>query len=403
MSRFFDYAPDQGFLLPPNVRDVLGEGHLCFHVHRVVEAFDVQGLEEAYSSEGRLAYPPRMMLKVWLYAYCLGVQSTRRLERRVQEDLAFRYLAGGLRPDHKTLSEFLRRHGRAINDLFTQTIEMARRAGVARLGHVAIDSTRVQANAARRRVVDEEQEAREQRARDRRQVRRFQQRALVPDPDEGAGTELAVAQPEVLEQQLAETHQGLKKLPKARARQVSKTDPDSGFLRTRDGWVLGYTADVAVSDDHFIVGARVTQNATDNASLLPMLDEVEKRCRQRPEKVTADAGFFSGAALRECSRRGIDLYVPDNNLRHEMTSGKPAGGIGRRAIGDPEHLRMREKLRSAAGRKMYQRRQAVVEPVIGILKVQRGMRRFGRRGLQAVNTEWIMAAIAHNIARLHQR
>jgi hypothetical protein len=107
--------------------------------------------------------------------------------------------------------------------------------------------------------------------------------------------------------------------------------------------------------------------------------------------------------LRECSRRSIDLYVPDNNLRHEMRSGKPAGGIGRRAIRDPEYLRMREKLRSPAGRKMFQRRQAVVEPVIGILKVQRGMRRFGRRGLQAVNTEWIMAAIAHNIARLRQR
>ena len=104
MSRFFDYTPDQGLLLPPNVRDVLGEGHLCFQVHRVVEAFDVQRLEQAYSREGRLAYPPRMMLKVWLYAYCLGVHSTRRLERRIQEDLAFRYLAGGLRPDHKTLS-----------------------------------------------------------------------------------------------------------------------------------------------------------------------------------------------------------------------------------------------------------------------------------------------------------
>ena len=403
MSRFFDYAPDQGWLLPPNVRDVLGEGHLCFHVHRVVEAFDVRGLEQAYGTEGRLAYPPRMMLKVWLYAYCLGVHSTRRLEQRIQEDLAFRYLAGGLRPDHKTLSEFLRRHARAINDLFTQTIEIARRAGVVRLGHVAIDSTRVRANAARHRMVDEEQAVREQRARDRRQVRRFQQRARAAEPDEGAGTELAVAQPEVLEQQLAEAHQGLKKLPKAGRRQVSRTDPESRFLRTRDGWVLGYTADIAVSDDHFIVAARVTQNATDNASLLPMVDEVERQCRQRPAKVTADSGFFSGTALRECSRRGIDLYVPDNNLRHEMTSGKPAGGIGRTAIRDPEHLRMREKLRSAAGRKMYQRRQAVVEPVFGVLKEQRGMRRFGRRGLEAANTEWIMAAIAHNIGRLHQR
>jgi DDE family transposase len=211
---------------------------------------------------------------------------------------------------------------------------------------------------------------------------------------------LAVGQPEVREQQLAEAHQGLKKLPKAGRRQMSRTDPDRGFLRTREGWGLGYTADIAVSDDRFIVAARVTQQATDNASLLPMVEEVERHCGQRPQKVTADAGFFSGAGVRECSRRGMDLYVPDNNLRPEMRSGKVAGGMGRRAIRDPEPLRMREKLRSPAGRKLYQRRQAVVEPVIGILKVQRRMRRFRRRGLQAVNTECLLVAIAYNIARL---
>jgi transposase len=403
MSRFFDYAPDQAFLLPPNVKDVLGEQHLCFHVHRLVEAFDVSQFEQAYAAEGRLAYPPAMMLKVWLYAYLLGVHSTRRLEQRVREDLAFRYLAGGLQPDHKTLSEFLRRHGRAINDLFTQTIELGRRAGLVRLGHVAIDSTRVQANAARHRMVDAEPAARQQRARDRRRVRQFQQRALAPEPDEGAGGSLATAAAEKLEQQLATAGEGLAKLPKGKRRQVSATDPDSRFLRTRQGWVLGYTGEVAVSDDHFIVAARVTQNASDNASLLPLLDEVERRSRCRPEKATADSGFFSGEAVRECGRRGIDVYMPDNNLRHEMSSGKPAKGIGRCTIRDPQHLLLREKLRSPAGRKFYQRRQAVVEPVIGILKEQRGMRRFRRRGLERVNTEWIMAVIAYNLGRLRCR
>src|SRR5581483_10072129 len=110
MSRFFAYAPDQAYLLPPNLDEVLGNEHLCFFVHRAVEQLDLRQLEQAYGSEGRLAYPPSMMLKVWLYAFALGVNSTRRLERRIQEDLAFRYLAGGLAPDHKTLSEFLRRH-----------------------------------------------------------------------------------------------------------------------------------------------------------------------------------------------------------------------------------------------------------------------------------------------------
>jgi IS5 family transposase len=189
-------------------------------------------------------------------------------------------------------------------------------------------------------------------------------------------------------------------LPKKGRQQVSLTDPESRFLRTAQGWELGYTADLAVSDDHVIVATRVTQNATDNDSLVAMVEEVERHCRARPEKVTGDSGFFSGRALREMKQRGIDLYVPDNNLRHEMTTGELAKGIGKSRIRDPEHLRMRDKLRTRLGREMYRRRQAVVEPVFGILKEQRGMRRFRRRGLAAVTTEWMLAAIAYNLTRI---
>jgi len=392
MSRFFAYAPNQVYLLPPNVRDVLGSEHLCFFVHRAVEQLDLRQFEQAYGSEGRLAYPPSMMLKVWLYAFALGVNSTRRLERRIQEDLAFRYLAGGLRPDHKTLSEFLRRHRRAINDVFTQVVQMARGAGLGKLGHVAIDSTRVRANASRHKMV--EVTDRQQWAQDRRLVRSFQQKAAAQDAEEDGGVQLTPAQ----QQSLAE--QQLPALPKKGRRQLSRTDPDSRFLRTAEGWTLGYTADLAVSDDHLIVAARVTQNATDNSSLVPMVDEVERSCGERPQKVTGDSGFFSGTALQEMKRRGIDLYVPDNNLRHEMQTGKRAQGIGRRSIRDPEHLRLREKLRSPQGRSLYQRRQAVVEPVFGILKEQRGMRKFRRRSLAAVTTEWLLAAIAYNLTRM---
>src|SRR5581483_11033908 len=271
------------------------------------------------------------------------------LERRILEDLAFRYLAGGLRPDHKTLSEFLRRHRRAINDVFTQVVQMARRAGLGKLGHVAIDSTRVRANASRQKMV--EISDRQQWAQDRLLVSRFQHKAATQDPEEDGGVQLSPAQ----QQRLAE--QPIPALPKKGRQQLSTTDPDSRFLRTAEGWTLGYTADLAVSDDHIIVGARVTQNATDNASLVPMLDEVERNCGERPEKATGDAGFFSGAALHEMKRRGIDLYVPDNNLRHEMETGKRAHGIGCRSIRGPEHLKLREKLRSPQGRKIYQRRQ----------------------------------------------
>jgi transposase len=394
MSRFFEYDPKQAYLLPPNVKDVLGSEHLCFRVDAMAEQLDVGRFEEAYGAEGRMAYPPRMMLKVWLYAFCLGVNSTRRLERRIREDLAFRYLAGGLGPDHKTLSEFLRRHRRAINDVFTQVVAMARRAGLGKLGHVAIDSTRVRANAARRSVVDWDQTQRQQWARDRRLVRAFQQKASAQDPQEDGGVHWSVEQQQALEQQTVPA------LPKKGRQQVSLTDPDSRFPRTAQGWELGYTADLAVSDDHLIVATRVTQNATDNGSLVPIVEEVERQCRARPEKVTGDSGFFSGFALQQMKQRGIDLYVPDNNLKHEMQTGERAVGIGKNHIRDPEHLRMREKLRSPAGRGIYRRRQAVVEPVFGILKEQRGMRKFRRRGLAAVTTEWMLAVIAYNLTRI---
>ena len=393
MSRFLAYAPDQAYVLPPNVKDVLGGEHLCFRLHAMVEQFDLRQFEQAYGAEGRLAYPPAMMLKVWLYAFCLGVSSTRRLERRIQEDLGFRYLAGGLRPDHKTLSEFLRRHRRAINDVFTQVVRMARAAGMGKLGHVAIDSTRVRANASRRSVVDWEQ-ARGQWARDRRLVRAFQKKASQQDPEEDGGVSLSP------EQQRALAEQPVPVLPKKGRQQVSLTDPESRFLRTAQGWELGYTADLAVSDDHLIVAARVTQNATDNASLVPMVEAVERQCGARAEKVTADSGFFSGQALRTMKQQAIDLYVPDNNLKHEMQTGKRAQGIGKSRIRDPEHRRMRAKLRTQAGRNIYRRRQAVVEPVFGILKEQRGMRKFRRRGLAAVTTEWMLAAIAYNLTRM---
>ena len=167
--------------------------------------------------------------------------------------------------------------------------------------------------------------------------------------------------------------------------------------------MLGYTAELAVSDDHLIVATRVTQNASDNASLLPLVEEVERRCRERPARVTADSGFFNGAAVRAMAERGIDAYLPDPNLSHEMQTGKPARGIGCNVIRDADHRRMREKLRSPAGRQMYRRRQAVVEPVFGILKEQRGMRKFRRRGLAAVNTEWMLLAIAYNLRQMVRR
>ena len=146
MAKCLDYNPDQAYLLPPSVRDVLGSGHLCFFVRRVLAKLNLDAFRKEYGKEGGPAYAPEMLVSVWLYAYALGVTSSRRLEQRIREDLAFRYLAGGATPDHWTVNAFLRRHAKGLNDLFTRVVELARASG---LGHVAIDSTRIAANASR--------------------------------------------------------------------------------------------------------------------------------------------------------------------------------------------------------------------------------------------------------------
>ena len=395
--RFLPYSPDQAYLLPPSVKDLLGAEHLCFFLHRVVEQLDLSEFEQAYVEEGPPAYAPALMVKVWLYAYALGVTSSRRLEQRVREDLAFRYLAGGARPDHWTLNEFRRHHRRAINDLFTQVLEMARDAGLGRLGHVAIDSTRVAANASRNRV-ESEDALRRERAKLRREIRRWQQQCEAADPNETPGTTLDPTAKQAVEQRLAEIPRRLQKLRKAGLKKRSRTDPDSRFLRERQGFTLGYTVALAVSEDHVIVEQRVTQEATDNASLLPLVEAVERRCGESPQKVSADSGFFSRANLQGLEGRGIQGYVPDSNLARELKGRGRRGGAGR--LHHPEQRRMRQRLRSPAGRAIYQRRKAIIEPVFGVLKEQRGMRRFRLRGLPRVAVEMALATTAYNLTRL---
>jgi transposase len=394
--KFLSYNPDQAYLLPPSVKDVLGEGHLYFFVHRVVEELDLSALEADYVEEGRAAYAPSLLLKVWLYAYALQVTSSRRLERRVKEDLAFRYLAGGAAPDHWTLNAFRTRQRRAINDLFLQVVEVARGLGMGRLGHVAIDSTRVGANASRRRTVSRE-ELRQQLAKTRRAIRRWQQQCDAADSDEEPGTEVDAGYGERLQEQVQETKQKLQKLSRMGARQLSQTDADSRFLHAAWGYVLGYTVDLAVSDDHLIVAQRTTQATSDAASLLPMVEQVEQACRARPREVSADSGFFSVRNLKGLEQRGIEGYLPDAHLTGEL---KQRRGRLKCAGDSPEHLRMRARLRSEAGQARYRRRQALVEPVIGVLKEQRGMRRFRLRGLEKVRVETALACIAFNLTRM---
>ena len=334
---------------------------------------------------------------MWLYAYVLGLTSARRREQRVREDLAFRYLAGGATPDFWTLNQLRTRHAQALNDLFTQVVELARSLGMGRLGHVAIDSTRVAANASRERV-ETVKKLRAERAKVRRQIRRWQKQCNTADPDEAPGQQVAPEKMAALQQRLEEIPQRLEPLCKAGRDKGSLTDADSRFLRDRKGFTLGYTASAAVSEDHLIVEQRVGQNPADNAMLVPVVEAVEQHCGERPQKVSADSGYFRLATIVELAQRGLDVYGPDSNLARELNRGQRAPEAA--AVRHPEHRRMRRKLRHPAGRAIYQRRKAIVEPVFGVLKQQRGMRQFRRRGLGKVAVEFALAATAFNLTRL---
>lgn len=393
--KFRAYTPGQAYLLPPSVAEVLGEKHLCFFIRRAVERLDLSAFLADYGEEGQPGYHPALMVGVWLYAYALGITSSRRLEQRVREDLGFRYLAGGAQPDFWTLNKFRQRHPKALNDLFTQVVEMARRAGLGRLGHVAIDSTRVKANASPDRI-DSTQKLRAERTKIRRQIHHWQQACNAEDPNERPGLELAEKERARLEQELAALPARLERLKKSGLKRRSPTDPESRFLKERKGFVLGYTVTLAASEDHLIVEQRVGQEPTDNGLLLPVVKAVQERCGESPAQVSADSGFFSVESLQSLEAEKIDAYVPDSNLARVMNRGGRLRGRARHA----SHRAMRRKLRSRAGRKIYARRQGLIEPVFGVLKEQRGMRQFRRRGLTKVAVEIALATTAYNLTRI---
>jgi hypothetical protein len=265
--------------------------------------------------------------------------------------------------------------------------------GLGKLGRVAIDSTRIKANASRDRV-DSEPQLRQQRAKLRRQVRRWQ-KACDRDDSEPGGLRVALA---AAEQQLAEMPRRLQQLRKSGLQKRSRSDEEARFLRQRGGrFELGYTAEIAVSDDHLIVAQRVTQNATDNASLLPMVAEVKRQCGSPPGQVLADSGYFSLENLRQLEQQKVEGYVPDSNLARALNLGKRCRGRARARV----HRRMRKRLRSAAGRAAYGRRKAVVEPVLGVLKEQRGMRQFRLRGKPKVGAEFTLATLGYNLTRMY--
>ncbi len=428
MSKTFrSYDPDQMFLMPVSMREWLPGGHLAYFVSDVVDQLDLSAIMERYEKEER-GYPPYhpcMMVKVLLYAYCIGVPSSRKIARRLEEDIAFRVLAANNTPDFRTISDFRKDHLKAVAGLFLQVLKLCQKAGLVRLGHVALDGTKIKANASKHKAMSYKR-MKEEEARLEAEIAELLKRAQAVDEEEDkrygknrTGDELPeeLAFRESRLRKIREAREALEAEAKRQAEQEGGnssvaaipqdkaqrnfTDPDSHIMPAPGGkhFEQAYNAQAAVDSAHqVIVAAELTNKPSDRGQAEPMMEAVKANTGQLPRQMSADAGYFSSDAVKNLTVWGIDVYMPPDKTHHtSKTAPAPRGRI-------PKDLsitdRMRRKLRTMKGRRCYGLRKELPEPVFGQIKQVRGFRQFLLRGLEKAGGEWQFICTGHNLLKL---
>jgi len=435
------YFPEQDFLLPPSLREWLPEDHLSYFVSDLIDQLDLSQIEQHYEREerGYPPYHPRMMTEVLVYGYCVGVFSSRRLEKRLSEDIAFRVLAAGNEPDFRTISEFRRIHLKALEGLFVQVLQLALKLGAMKLGRVAIDGTKIKANASKHKAMSYERMLREEQ-RLREEVKQLLAEAEQTDKDEDKrygrnrrGDELPaeLGRREERLKRIAEAKKALDARARAEAEQKDQnsdkngrpgagskrgrraaaqpkpkarhnfTDPESRIMKGPDGFVQAYNAQAAVEPAlQLIVGQALSQQANDKQQLIPMIERVREQAGQKVQQVLADSGYCSEENLRKAAKKKVDLYVATGKQKHNQpVPSSPRGRIPKSAT---LVERMKRKLMSKAGQGIYARRKTIVEPVFGQIKQAQGFRQFLLRGVDKVRSEWALVCATHNMLKLYR-
>jgi transposase len=446
---------NQSLLFPPSLHDWLPDHHLARFLADVVSALDLDAIYSSYNDKdgrGLSAYAPAMMIRVLLYGYATGIYSSRKIQAKTYDDVAFRFLSADEHPDHSTLAEFRKRHLQALAGLFLQALQLCSKAGLVKLGHVAIDGTKIKANASKHKAMSygrrneteqrlkTEIEALLQQAeqtdaaedalygKDKRgdelpeelqrresRLKKIQQAKaeLEKEAAEKAEQERAAAEAKLAARREKEAKTGKKPggrppqipapeaaRPDAKA-QRNFTDPESRIMpdgANKGSFVQGYNAQAAVdSIAQVIIAAEITQQANDSRQLLPMLKQVEANMGRKAEAVSADAGYWSEANASDEIVAGIDLHVATGRIRHGENIATESGPPPE--LSTPKQ-RMQHKLRTEAGRSVYRRRKVIVEPVFGQIKEQRGFRRFSLRGLERVRAEWKLVCAVANLLKL---
>lgn len=426
------YLPEQDLLLPPSLREWLDEDHLVYFVSDVVDQLDLSAMHAVYEQEkrGQPPYDPRLMTKLLVYGYCTGVFSSRRIQKRMQEDIPFKVLAAGNKPDFRTISDFRKIHIETLQKMFEQVLAMALEVGAVKVGRVSLDGTKLKANASKHkamsygRMIEKQQQLKEE-------VKRLLERAEAADEaeDREYGDNRGEELPEELrrrETRLAKIKEA-KKVLEQRARdkalaegknaeeaklakpqdkdQYNFTDPESRIMPAADGIVQGYKAQAAVESTLLlIVGQTVTEASNDKRQLKPMVELIEQQSGQRPKALLADNGYCSEENLEFLASTG----KPEHKIEGFIATGKQKHGEHRLPAkrgplpqGATAVDRMKRKLQTKVGKSVYAARKCVVEPVFGQIKQARGFRQFLLRGKEKVKGEWALLCLTHNILRLH--
>jgi transposase len=442
---------DQLLLFPPNLNDWIPANHPVRFVLDVIQKLNLKDIYEDYetSKGGAPPYDPAMMLGILLYGYMMGVTTSRKLEQAIVNDIGFRYLTGNRHLDHDTIANFRKRHSERLPNIFAQVVAMAVKINIVRLGHVAIDGSKIRSNASRWQRKTEEELLKQKQS-----IKQYFQQCDEEDADEDAefgkgkngymlpesmaneqvrqqwideslkelAREAEQAEDESdekkgpkppLEKKLEKVEQTLKalktqkeeekkndptgKLRRKRERnrgakqepKINQTDFDSRIMRFGDGrYNEGYNCQIAVDDwEGIIVAADVTQEAADQRQLRPMVLQVQSNTGWLPDNVTADNGYFNTEHIEDQRLKSIEFYVNPNNSRHEK---KP----------NTKSARMRDRLATEVGRRLYNARKTVVEPVFGIIKHARRFRQFQTRGKPRVKGEWMLWCTAYNMLKL---
>jgi transposase len=371
-------------------------------------------------------YHPVMMVKVLLYAYCVGVPSSRKIAKRLEEDIAFRILAANNTPDFRTISDFRKDHLKALSGLFLQVLKLCQKAGLVKLGHISLDGTKIKANASKHKAMSYKR-MKEEEARLEAEIKEMLQKAVAVDEEEDRwyGKD---KRGDELPKELAFRESRLRKIREARealeadVRQAAKpareegkqaaavppdkaqrnfTDPDSHIMPAPGGkhFEQAYNAQAAVDSAHqVIVAAGITDEPTDRKQARPMVEQVKANTGKLPRQMSADAGYFSSEAVQNLTSDGVDVYMPPDKTKHRSSLPPAPRGRIPQSLSLPD--RMRRKLRTKKGRRCYGLRKELSEPVFGQIKQARGFRQFLLRGKEKVSGEWQLICTGHNVLKL---